>query len=87
MTTRIATDLIDALAPDVRDLLRDAGRRLPHLAYADLRLEIAEGKFATAENGESKSSGDDYGFSVGAMLRSPAARGDRARLSPGDGER
>ena len=68
MTTRITTDLIDALAPDVRDLLRDAGRRLPHLAYADLRLEIAEGKFATAENGESKSSGDDYGFSVGVRV-------------------
>jgi TldD protein len=68
VTTHVTTDLIDDLTPDVRDLLRDAGRRLAHLAYADLRLEIVEGKFATAENGESKSSGDDYGFSVGVRV-------------------
>jgi TldD protein len=65
---RITTDLVDQLKPDLRDLLREARRRLPHLAYADARLEVAEGKFATAENGESKSSGDDYGFAIGVRV-------------------
>lgn len=77
-TARITIDLIDALKGDVRDLLRDAARGLPHLAYADVRLEVAEGKYATAENGESKSSSDDYGFAAGVR----ALAGDRA-VAPG----
>ena len=64
----IRTDLIDRVKADVRDILRDAAARLPHLAYADCRLEVVEGKFATAENGESKSSGDDYGFTAGVRV-------------------
>ena len=78
MRRRICVDLVDDLVPDVRDLLRGTGRRLPHLAYADVRLEVTEGKFATAENGESKSSGDDYGFSLGVRVLA----GDRA-VAPG----
>jgi TldD protein len=78
MTARITIDLIDHLKLDLRDLLRDAARRLPHLAYADARVEVAEGKFATAENGESKSSGDDYSFAVGVRVLA----GERA-VAPG----
>jgi len=78
MSQRITVDLIDRVKLDVRDLLRDAARRLPHLTYADLRLEVAEGKFATAENGESKSSGDDYGFAAGVRVLA----GDRS-VAPG----
>ena len=74
----ITVDLIDRVKLEVRDLLRDAARRLPHLPYADLRLEVAEGKFATAENGESKSSGDDYGFAAGVRVLA----GDRM-VAPG----
>lgn len=75
---RLTVDLIDDVKPAIRDLLRDAARRLPHLHYADVRLEVAEGKFATAENGESKSSGDDYAFAVGVRVLA----GDRA-IAPG----
>ena len=78
MTTRITVDLVDALKVDVRDLLRDAARRLPHLAYADVRVEVLEGKAAAAETGESKFSGDDYGFTVGVR----ALAGDRM-VAPG----
>jgi TldD protein len=74
----ITTELVERIKADVRDLLRDTTRRLPHLAYADCRVEVAEGKFATAENGESKSSGDDYGFAAGVRVLA----GDRM-IAPG----
>ncbi|HEU5195146.1 MAG TPA: TldD/PmbA family protein [Methylomirabilota bacterium] len=78
MTSRITVDLIDRVKADVRDLLRDAARRLPHLAHADCRIEVVEGKSAAAENGESKFSGDDYGFTAGVRVLA----GDRM-VAPG----
>jgi TldD protein len=68
MTARITVGLIDTLKDTVRELLADAARRLPHLHYADARLEVAEGKSATAENGASKSSGDDDAFALGVRV-------------------
>jgi len=78
MSTVITVGVIDRVKADVRDLLRDAARRLPHLAYADCRVEVAEGKSAAAENGESKFSGDDYGFAAGVRVLA----GDRM-VAPG----
>jgi TldD protein len=78
MAGAITVELIDRVKDDVRDLLRDAARRLPHLAYADLRLEVTEGKSAVAENGESKFSGDDYGLAAGVRVLA----GDRM-VAPG----
>jgi TldD protein len=78
MTRRITVDVIDAFKPEIRDVLRDAARRLPHLAYADARLEVGEGKSAAAENGESKFSGDDYAFAAGVRVLA----GDRM-VAPG----
>ncbi|HUF94045.1 MAG TPA: TldD/PmbA family protein [Candidatus Limnocylindria bacterium] len=68
MTARITVGLIDALKDTVRDLLAASARRLPHLHYADVRLEIVEGKSAAAENGASKSSGDDEAFAFGVRV-------------------
>jgi TldD protein len=68
MARPITIDLIDAVKGDLRDMLRDAVRRLPHLAYADVRLEVAEGKSAAAENAESKFSDEDYGFAAGVRV-------------------
>jgi TldD protein len=68
MPARIGVDLVDVVKPEVRDLLRDVARRLPHVAYADLRLEVTEGKSATAENGESKSADDDSALSAGVRV-------------------
>jgi len=68
MARTITVDLIDRIKTDAREVLRDARRRLPYLAYADLRLEVSEGKSAAAENGESRFSGDDYGFAAGVRV-------------------
>src|SRR4029453_5406645 len=76
--TRVSVDLIDSLAPMVEPRVREAARRLPHLRYADVRLEVSEGKGAGAENGTPKYSGDDYGFALGARVLA----GDR-EVAPG----
>jgi TldD protein len=60
--------LIDRIAPLAAELVTTWARSLPDLRYADLRLEVAEGKYAAAENGASKSSGDDYGFAFGIRV-------------------
>lgn len=64
----IETGLIERITPMVRDLCRGRARALPDLHYADVRVEVTEGKFAAAENGESKSSGDDYAFALGIRV-------------------
>src|SRR5207245_10159277 len=51
LMTRVSVDLIDTLAPMVETRVREPARRLPHLRYADVRLEVTEGKGAGAENG------------------------------------
>jgi len=76
--TRVSVDLIDTLAPMVETRVREAARRLPHLRYADLRLEVTEAKGAGSENGTPKFSGDDYGFALGARVLA----GDRM-IAPG----
>jgi TldD protein len=64
---RVSVDLIDSLTPMVETRVREA-RQLPHLRYADVRLEVTEGKGAGAENGTPKYSGDDYGFALGVRV-------------------
>ncbi|HKQ66764.1 MAG TPA: TldD/PmbA family protein [Methylomirabilota bacterium] len=64
---KVSVDLIDTLTPMVETRVREA-RRLPHLRYADVRLEVTEGKGAGAENGTPKYSGDDYGFALGVRV-------------------
>ncbi|MGH7313642.1 MAG: TldD/PmbA family protein [Candidatus Rokuibacteriota bacterium] len=65
---RVSVEVIEDLKPMIRDLLRDSARRLPHLVYADLRLEAVEAKAAAAENGASRFSGDDYALSLGIRV-------------------
>ncbi len=75
---RLSVDLIETIKPATEECLRGAARRLPHLRYADLRLEIVEAKWAAAENGTPKGSGDDEGLTLGVRVLA----GDRA-LAPG----
>jgi TldD protein len=64
----IETRLIESVAPMVRELVTTRARTLADLRYADLRLEVGEGKFAGAENGEVRTAGDDYAFAVGIRV-------------------
>ncbi|MBI3637334.1 MAG: TldD/PmbA family protein [Candidatus Rokubacteria bacterium] len=64
----IAVERIDAIKADVRDVLRDAARRLPCVSYADVRLEIVESRSAAAENGTIKFAGDDYAVGLGVRV-------------------
>ncbi len=70
----IGVDALDAVKHWVRDLLRDVARRLAHLRYADLRLEVTEAKSAGAENGAAKFSGHDATLTLGVRVLA----GDRA---------
>jgi TldD protein len=64
MATSITTDLIERVAPMVRGLVTSRSRA--HFRYADIRLEVIEGKYAAAENGDAKGAGEDatMGFGV-----------------------
>ena len=64
----IETRLIETVTPMVRELVGTPAHALADLRYADVRLEISEGKFAGAENGEATISGDDYGFALGIRV-------------------
>src|SRR5690349_18075611 len=60
--------LIETITPMVRELVTTHARSLADLRYADVRVEVGEGKFAGAENGEAKASGDDYAFAFGIRV-------------------
>jgi TldD protein len=68
MPSAIRTDLIERLIPLVKDLAAGYTSRLPHLHYADIRLEIGEGKYASAENGASKGAGEDAALAFGIRV-------------------
>jgi TldD protein len=74
----VGIDLVDRVAPIAEELVRDAHHRLPHFVHGDLRFEVTEGKYAGAENGGAKSSGEDYGMALGVRVLA----GDRT-IAPG----
>src|SRR5262245_44143844 len=60
--------LIDRVKSMVHDLVTAYARTLPDLQYADVRVGVSEAKYATAENGAPRASGDDYGFAFGIRV-------------------
>ena len=68
MPAALGVDVIDTLRDRARDLLADAVRRLAHLHYADLRTEIVESRWAGAENGADRTSGDEATLAVGVRV-------------------
>ena len=74
----IETELIERIKPLVQELVTARARSLAHLSHADVRVDVSEGKFASAENGAARSSGDDYAFAFGIRVLA----GDRM-VAPG----
>ncbi|MCI0546834.1 MAG: TldD/PmbA family protein [Candidatus Rokubacteria bacterium] len=68
MPVRLETALIDRLTPLAEDVVAGYARGLPHLAHADLRLEIVEGRFATAENGKPRAAGEEESLALGIRV-------------------
>jgi TldD protein len=64
----VKVEVIDEVRERLEALLHDRARKLPHTRHADLRLDVAEGSAAVAENGNEKSSSRDYGVSLGVRV-------------------
>src|SRR4030042_3479908 len=68
MPAKVTVEVIPQIREMVRDVVARSGRRLRHLRYCDLRIEVDEGKGAGAENGMDKFAGEDYGFALGVRV-------------------
>jgi TldD protein len=84
MPTSISTDLIERVAPMVRDLVTSRSRA--HLRYADIRLEIIEGKYAASENGDAKGAGEDATMGFGVRVLAGVAMAAPGYFGRGLGE-
>ena len=68
MAERVGIELIDRVKETAYGVVNDYARKLRHLRHCDIRLEVSEGKGASAENGHLKSSAEDYGLSFGVRV-------------------
>ena len=68
MATAVSVDIVDDIKPLVYDVATSYAKKQRGLRYADIRLELSEGKGAVAENGVEKSSAEDYGISFGVRV-------------------
>ena len=68
MPAKVTIDVIPQIREMACELVGRSSRRLRHLRYCDLRIEVGEGKGAAAENGMDKLSSEDYGFSFGVRV-------------------
>ena len=68
MPEKVSIDVIPAVRDAVSDLVSQYARSKRFCRYADVRIEISDGKVAVAENGMDKFSGEDYGFAFGVRV-------------------
>ena len=78
MPQRVSIDAIPQMRDAVFDQVTSYAKAKRHCRYADVRIEVSEGKVAVAENGMDKFSGEDYGFAFGLRV----VAGERA-AAPG----
>ena len=68
MPDKVTIDVIPQFREAVFDLVSSYQKAKRDCRYADLRIEVSEGKVAVAENGMDKFSGEDYGFAFGVRV-------------------
>ncbi|MBI1886544.1 MAG: TldD/PmbA family protein [Chloroflexi bacterium] len=88
MPQRVQIDAIDKVRAAVSDLVTSYPKGKRFCRYADVRIEVDEGKVAVAENGMDKFSGEDYGFAFGVRVIAsagggPASGGGANAVAPG----
>ena len=68
MPDKVTIDVIPQFREAVFDLVSSYPQAKRGCRYADVRIEVSEGKVAVAENGMDKFSGEDYGFAFGVRV-------------------
>ena len=68
MPDKVTIDVIPQVREAVFDLVSSYAKAKRACRYADIRVEVSEGKVAVAENGMDKFSGEDYGFAFGVRV-------------------
>src|SRR5438874_6947930 len=68
MPDKVTIDVIPQFREAVFDLVSSYPKAKRGCRYADVRIEVSEGKVAVAENGMDKFSGEDYGFAYGVRV-------------------
>jgi len=66
--SEISIDIIPQVRDKIHDLVASYAKGKRSCRYADVRIEISEGKGAVAENGMDKFSGEDYEFEFGVRV-------------------
>lgn len=68
MPHKVSIDVIPEIRDALHDLVSQYARSKRFCRYADVRVEVSEGKAAVSENGMDKYSGEDYGFALGVRV-------------------
>ncbi|MCH8813500.1 MAG: TldD/PmbA family protein [Chloroflexi bacterium] len=68
MSDKVSIEIIPQIREAVHDLVGSYVKGKRSCRYADIRIEVSEGKMAVAENGMDKFSGEDYGFEFGVRV-------------------
>ncbi len=68
MPLTISVETLDNIRSNLRSLVVERTKELRDFRYCDLRIQVREEKWAAAENGSEKGSGDDVAFDFGVRV-------------------
>ena len=64
----ISVDDLEHIRPNLVTLVTERTKTLPKLRYCDLRIQVREEKYGSAENGSPRAAGDDVSFDFGVRV-------------------